>query len=246
MNTRTLLLSILAIALLACTPQVKKNSASTSFPALESTSQIFIVYEDEEVPNNSVYIGDLKVGSSEYSSDCGGYKTLIETAKESAKKHGANVIKLTRVVEPDIVSRCYRLKAKLYNNSDKNVLASLTLKSDQQNNSRLPLGADYAVVYFYRPGNYYEGGVISYKLRLDDNTKIGRIRNGGKFEYRTSKTGMHKFWGQTESQDSVMIDIQKGKEYFVRCGLKPGVVIGRPELFVIENRVGMNEYASVK
>ena len=51
-----------------------------------------------------------------------------------------------------------------------------------------------------------------------------------RFKYKIKDFGKHKFWGKTESQDSVVINIEKGQEYFVRCGIKMGVAVGKPEM----------------
>jgi hypothetical protein len=40
----------------------------------------------------------------------------------------------------------------------------------------------------------------------------------------------------------VLINIQKGEEYYVRCGIKMGVLMGRPEIYLIENSKGRKEY----
>lgn len=66
---------------------------------------------------------------------------------------------------------------------------------------------DYAVIYFYRPKNY-SGSFIGFKIRMDDETVIGRVRNGEKFEYKTSDFGNMSFGGKL-NKSSVIIDIKK-------------------------------------
>ncbi|MBC9795111.1 DUF2846 domain-containing protein [Sinomicrobium weinanense] len=244
MNRIQLPLLLIGITLVACSPKIRSNLANTTFPPLESKDKIIILDESEKVPENSVLVGDLKIGDSGFSTDCG-YTTVIENAKETAKKSGANIIKLTEVKKPNFGSSCYRIKAKLYRNSGREAMATLTSERTLKNKSRLPEDADYAIIYFYRPKSF-QGSAIGYKVRLDDETEIGRVRNGEKFEYKTKDFGKHKFWGKTESQDSVVIDIQKGQEYFVRCGMKMGIGVGKPEMYLIENHVGIKEYEKIE
>lgn len=127
---------------------------------------------------------------------------------------------------------------------DEEIIAGLIEKKNMQNKSRLSSSADYAVVYFYRP-KVYVGSLIGYKVRIDDETVIGRVRNGEKFEYKIKEFGKHKFWAKTESKTSVFIDVERGQEYFVRCGINMGIVVGKPEMFVVENELGISEFSEL-
>lgn len=244
MYAKKIVLILLGITLIACSPKIRSNLTNTTFPPLEATKKIILLGENEKVPKNSTLVGDLKIGDSGFSTDCG-YNTVIENAKKTAKNSGANIIKLTEVNKPNLLSTCYRIKAKLYRNFEQETITTLISKKELRNKSRLPEDADFAIVYFYRPKNF-QGSAIGYKIKLDDETVIGRVRNGEKFEYKTNDFGKHKFWGKTESQDSVIIDIQKGQEYFVRCGIKMGVFIGKPEMYLIENYIGIKEYEKIE
>jgi hypothetical protein len=138
-------------------------------------------------------------------------------------------------------STCYRLRAKIYRNTDADVLAQL----DDKNRSRLSEDADYAVVYFYRP-SIDHGGMLGYKVNVENDSVIGRMRNGEKFEYRTKKFGKRQFYGQIETHEEVIIDVQKGQEYYVRCGIKTGNFVGRPELTRVENYIGRKEFSETR
>ena len=39
----------------------------------------------------------------------------------------------------------------------------------------------------------FTGSMIGFKVRLDDETVIGRVRNGEKFEYKIKGFGKHEF-----------------------------------------------------
>lgn len=244
MNKKSLILLLFGISIISCSPKIRSNLANTIFPPIEKDQEIFLLDETEIVPQNSAFVGDLKIGDSGFSTDCG-YNTVIENAKETAKKSGANIIELTEIKKPNFGSTCYRIKAKLYRNTNQEVIAGLISNRDLRNKSRLPENVDYAVVYFYRPKNF-QGSAIGYKIRLDDETEIGRVRNGEKFEYKIKNFGKHKFWGKTESQDSVVINVQRGQEYFVRCSIKLGVAVGKPEMYLMDNHIGIKEYAEME
>jgi hypothetical protein len=241
---KTIILTLLITVILqSCSPKIRTNLATESFKPLAAETEILLVNQNEKVPADFKFIGELKISDSGFSTDCG-YSKVISDAKESAKKSGANLIHLTEVIKPNLGSSCYRIKAKLYRNLNQEVLADLSEKRSFENQSRLPADADYAVIYFYRPKNY-SGSFVGFKIRMDDETVIGRVRNGEKFAYKTTDFGKHEFWGKTESKSSVTIDIKKGQEYFVRCGITMGIGVGRPEIYLIDNELGISEYKSL-
>ncbi len=239
-----ILVLLIALILQSCSPRIRIHLATETFQPLDADTEILIIKQDEKIPNNSKFIGELKIGDSGFSTDCG-YSKVISDAKETAKKSGANLIYLIEVKKPNFGSTCYRIKAKLYQNLNKEVLANLLEKRKFENQSRLPADANYAMIYFYRPKNYV-GSFIGYKIRMDDKTVIGRVRNGEKFKYKITDFGKHEFLGKTESKSSVIIDVKKGQEYFVRCGIKMGIGVGRPEIHLVKNELGISEYESIK
>ncbi len=244
MKKNIILILLISIILQSCSPKIRTQLSSEVTKPLDSETEILIIKQDEKVPVNSKFIGDLKIGDSGFSTDCG-YTKVINDAKATAKKSGANLIYLTEVKKPNFGSTCYRIKAKLYRNLNQELISSFYEKRNIENKSRLPSNAEYAIVYFYRPKNYY-GSMIGFKIRMDDEKVIGRVRNGEKFEYKITDFGKHEFWGKTESKTSVIIDIKKGQEYFVRCGINMGIAVGKPELYIVENELGISEYESLE
>jgi hypothetical protein len=49
-----------------------------------------------------------------------------------------------------------------------------------------------------------------------------------------------------ETKEEVKINIEQGKEYFVRCAVTMGVAFGRPDMNIIENHIGMKEFEEIK
>jgi len=244
MKKEILLTLLILLILQSCSPKIRTNLSNTNFQSLHPDSDILILTENEVVPENSNFIGDLKIGDSGFSSDCG-YTKVMDEAKKEAIKSGANLIKLTEVIKPNFGSTCYRINAKLYRNLNPEALTQVSERRNLENKSRLPLDVNYAIVYFYRPKSDL-GSLIGYKIKMDNDIEIGRCRNGEKFVYKITEFGKHEFWGKTESKASVIIDVQKGQEYFVRCGVNMGVAVGRPEMYLIDNNVGISEYQSIE
>ncbi len=240
----SIMILIIGIIFQSCMPKVRSALSDMKYEPIEEGREIFIIGLGEEVPENSNYVGELKVGDSGFSTDCG-YEKVTEEAKDVARKSGSNLILLTEIKEPNFGSTCYRIRAKMYRNFDNESLTAIAEKRALVNKSRLPVDADYAIIHFYRPWNY-SGSLIGFKIRDNRKTVIGRVRNGEKFEFKITEFGKHKFWAKTESEASIEIDIEKGQEYFVRCGIKMGVTVGRPEMYVVENYQGIAEIEKMK
>lgn len=238
---KKLILILFATLLGSCATSISIKLANKNHQKLGDEIQIIVLEKDDVLPNNSEFIGDIKIGDSGFTTDCG-YNKVVSDATNSAKSAGANIVQIIEVKEPNFFgSSCYRIKAKMYRNLNKESLASISEIRNQKNKSRLPEDADYALIYFYRPDSG-AGALLDYKIKDANDSIIGRLRNNEKFIYKTKKFGMQSFYGTLETKEEIKIDIEKGKEYFVRCSVNMGVVFGRPEINLIENYIGMKEY----
>jgi hypothetical protein len=240
---KIMLFLIVGLSMQSCSPRVKGALSAEKFPTLDKSVEVFIMDSEEELPSGSEYVGDLKIGDTSFSGNCE-YSQVIEEAKRFSRISGSNLVVLTKVKRPGIASTCYRIKAKMYRNIDSQIVARLSNEIKLNNQSRLPENADYAVVYFYRPKNL-AGSALGYKIRHNEDEVIGKVRNGEMFEFRTQVFGNHTFWAKTEKTSSLELDIEPGKEYFVRCNLKLGAFVGRPNIVEVENHIGKKEMASL-
>ncbi|HET7360612.1 MAG TPA: hypothetical protein VFI78_01625, partial [Salinimicrobium sp.] len=180
-----------------------------------------------------------------FTTDCG-YDKVISVATTEAKNAGANIIQIVQLKDPSTFgSSCYRLKAKLYRNLDPESLANMIYNREQRNKSRLPAGSDYALIHFYRPSSGL-GALLGYKIKDENDSIVGRFRNGEKFIYKTKKFGTRSFHATLETKEEISINVQKGKEYFVRCGVDMGIVLGRPDIKIIANYLGIMEFEAME
>jgi len=243
MKTKFVLLILLTI-IIGCSPKIRSSISNSNFTHLDESAEI-IILDSAVLPENSQYIGDLKIGDTGFSTDCS-YNKVMSDAKAEARKVGGNLIQIIELKEPSTWgSTCYRIKAKIYRNMDTQLLMPLKEDYVNRNRSRLPVDANYASVYIYRP-KMMVGSAIGYKVRMDNDSVVCRTRSGEKCEVRITDFGKHTFWAKTESADSLTIDIQKGQEYFIRCAMGIGVFIGRPDLNLVENHVAMKEFEEME
>lgn len=230
---------------ISCSTSISTKLATTNYQKLSDDHQVIVLEKSDVLPDKSEFIGDVKIGDSGFTTDCGFNKVMTD-ATTSAKNAGANIIQIIQIKKPTALgSTCYRIKAKMYRNLNADALVQISEIRKVKNKSRLAENADYALIHFYRPSSGL-GALLGFKIKDSNDSIVGRLRNGEKFIYKTKKFGKQTFYGVLETKEEVVINIEKGKEYFVRCSVNMGVVIGRPEINTIENYMGMNEYNEMK
>ena len=234
------ILFLIILFLWSCSPKIRNSISNSQFQPLDSKAEVIVVDSTTNVLGSTL-IGTFKIGDSGFTDDCG-YNKVIDHAKIQARKFGGNVIQLTEIKRPQKWgSTCYSIKGNILRNFDEENFAQLKAIAELNYKSRLPNDADYAKVYIYRP-KMITGNFIGYNVRMDTDSVVCRTRNGEKCELKIYDFGKHTFWAKTESTDSITIDIQKGKEYFIRCAMNPGVIVSRPYLSQIESHIAIKEF----
>jgi hypothetical protein len=102
----------------------------------------------------------------------------------------------------------------------------------------------YATLYVYRPASIV-GVAIGYDLYVDDKV-VCRIKSGVKYAIKIYKEGSIDVWAKTESKESIKINTKFGEEYYIKCGLTPGLAVGRPSLLVGDKNIGKEKYLKIK
>lgn len=227
------------VALTSCSPKIKSSLEKGDFQALSKHTPVLTLRSGEAIPDGSLLLGKTFVGDTGFTTDCT-YDVVLGLLEAEARNSGANILVITEIKTPDIGSTCYRIRAQLYRNTDISLVNEFIKVKEDRIKSRLPEDADYAMVHFYRPKNP-KGALIGFKIRMDDETEIGRVRNGEKFSYRITDFGNHKFWAKTENIEEVIVTIERGKEYFFRCGVNFGAVVGRAQIEQVSTEIGIQE-----
>ncbi|MFW5656191.1 MAG: hypothetical protein ACOC0C_01135 [Bacteroidota bacterium] len=233
-NLIKLLMLNALIALVSCSPKVT-STLHHRYNPIDYKQEIVVINLDESAPEDAVTMGEVKVGDSGFTTNCT-YSIVVNEAKMAARKAGGNAIKITEHRPPSSMgSSCHRIKAK--------ILRVENLQALQEYEEEELLDIDYAILYVYRPGSY--GFLVNYDLFLDDSI-ICRVTSNFREKIKIHKNGYHTLWAKTESKTEVPVNIQPGKEYYVRCGLSMGLLVGRPTLELIDKSVAKSEYLSVK
>jgi hypothetical protein len=92
-----------------------------------------------------------------------------------------------------------------------------------------------ATIHFYRT-NSIKGAIVTYQLYYN-NALVGDITPGTIIHY-TVKPGVNKFTAKTESEEFIFINTKPSEEYFVRCSVAMGMLVGRPKFQVVSKKEG--------
>lgn len=234
-NIHVLLILAMFIALSSCNSNIS-TSLIKKYPALDYKQDVVVIGLDQQVPDNSEEIGQVKIGDTGFTVNRG-YDVVLEKAKLEARKAGGNAIKIIEHRPPTIMgSSCHRITAKIL--KVENIDALITNEEEQI----LP-DVDYAILHVYRYSG--AGAFVGYDLFLGD-TVICRVKNNFKTTIKVKKDGLNTLWARTEAKSEVPIDIKIGKEYYLRCGITMGLMVGRPSLELVDRKTGKAEFESFK
>ncbi|WP_345053593.1 hypothetical protein [Hymenobacter glaciei] len=107
----------------------------------------------------------------------------------------------------------------------------------------LPAGTPYALLHFYRPGKM-TGFLIGYDVHVGDSVGY-RARNGSQGAVRRHVPGPVTVWAKTEAREEIVLDVQPGREYYVRCSIGMGALVGRPHLQQVSVVQGRKESGAI-
>lgn len=229
---------LLFVFISACSPKVVTN-LQKSYQPLSYDQDVIVLTENEPAPDGAEFIGSIKVGDNGLSTNCG-FEQVLELAKIEASKAGGNVLKITEHKLPSVMgSSCHQIRADILRVAD----VSKIEKSIVAEEETVDPNADYATIYVYRFSGV--GPIVSYDLYLGDEV-ICRVKNKWKQSVEVKKLGYNSIWAKTESKAEVPVNLLAGHDYYIRCGLKMGIMVGRPTLELVDNKTGKMEFESIK
>lgn len=222
------------ILLCSCTHRVS-TTINKTYPPLDYREKVVVLDITREEPENAEMLGEIKLGDTGFSIKCG-YDLAIEKAKMEARKSGGNVVKIIDHRPPSAFgSTCHRITAKILRVKEVEKL----VRAEEGD----LLDIDHAIFYVYRPDG--RGFLVNYDLYLGDSV-ICRVSSNYGAKIKIYKDGLNTLWASTEAKTEIPINVEIGKEYFIRCGIKNGIMVGRPSIELVRKSIGEGEYHSVK
>ena len=116
---KVLFLFVGCFLIFSCAPSISTQISSTK-PALAENLNVKFFDEKDNIPENSIVLGNVRLGDSGLTINCD-FETMINIAKSEAKKAGGNAIKITKHILPNFFgSSCHRIEANILEISEKN------------------------------------------------------------------------------------------------------------------------------
>ncbi|MDP3433519.1 MAG: hypothetical protein Q8T04_11205 [Bacteroidota bacterium] len=226
---------LVSVMTISCSPRVM-TTVINKYEPLDFKADVIVLGLNDQVPNEAELLGEIKVGDSGFSTKCT-YEDVITLSKMEAMKIGGNVLKITKHNLPSAMgSSCHRIQAKILKLED---ISNMNLTKEEE----IIPNADFAILNIYRYGG--TGALVGYDIYLGDEV-LGRVVNNYKSSVKVAKFGLNTVWARTEAKEELPIDIEKGRQYYIRCKVGMGAFVGRPILELIDSKTGKYEFESFK
>ena len=89
------------------------------------------------------------------------------------------------------------------------------------------------------------GAALSYDVKINDSV-VTQARNNWAEEIVIPATGEVVIWASTENRAELKLILQAGYHYYIRCGMKYGIMVGRPKLEIVEPSVAKAEIEAIQ
>lgn len=237
------LVAAAALLLLSgCAPRIITQLNGPAVAALAPDAPVMVLDVDEYSPKGCPLVANVFVGESGTTLNCG-LERMMNEALRQARQAGGNVLKLTELRPPSMASTCYQITGEVYYARDMAaVQADLSRQRAAAEKPRLPAGTPYALLYVYRPTNLGATD-ITYDVRLNDSV-VYQARFGSRSVIRLTKPGAVTVWTENGGKP-LMLEVEPGKEYYLRCGLYATGFKLRPWLSFVSTWQGRREYDGV-
>lgn len=233
------MLFALAVMGTSCSPVTKTRVYEVGNDVrLRPEDPVLIFSINDDIPSFVKEIGTVKISDSGFSTKCD-LGDVIRLAQEAAKNAGGEAIKIIKHKPPHpLTSSCDRITARILKFDERADYDFIIEKENRVVDSTW----NYAKLYVYRPSAY--APLVSYRLYLDD-AAVCMLGPASFKEIKVYKEGRVELWAKTETTERLPLDLEFGKEYYIRCSVTLGALIGRPDIDLIHNSIGRYEYRSL-
>ena len=185
------------------------------------------------VPANAIKKGSIKAGNNATDTHCD-YEAVIAAAKEKARAMGGNIVKITALVPPAFISKCYRIKADVYYTNE-------VQHAPSEKHAEAGGNKEFALLYIYRlPDTTMLAP--SYNLHLNNDSVICFIKNRSAAVVRIYKEGALTLWAKTQHRGDLKFDVKFGAAYYIRCGVTGSQFSTTPVIEKVTDNAGAAEY----
>ncbi len=92
---------------------------------------------------------------------------------------------------------------------------------------------DFASLYFYNPAPFYNNTHPGkYDVKLNDST-IYELKKDEPAIVKVHKEGNYTLSAKTAERTEIQLNIEKGRDYFIRCGIYKASFLGKPKVHLV-------------
>lgn len=235
----------LILLLISCgAASVKTNITNNLINDKLKVTEVFLVYNLNDLPENSILVGDIKIGDNGMSTKCS-KEEILKNAKESAKINNSNIVLIEEITPPNNWSSCYGLKGKLYHNNTESIN-----KLVEANNSMFNEKSDFAKIHFICKSEYksistdMHLGLVGGKFHINLGKEKFEIHENTIVDKEIKNEGEIEISGSSYTRGGkVKLNIKKGFEYYVTVTTQSnmGVRVVLQEVSKIEGEELINQ-----
>ena len=205
--------------------------------AQEQPDTVIVVPIKTAPPANIYKLGSIKAGNNATQTHCD-YEEVISEAKDKARAMGGNVVKITGLIAPALISKCYKIKADVYNAGP---FRDSVIKQMKVLAPKPGLPRPHATLYLYRLKDT-TAFTTAYYLHLNKDSVICKVKSSSYDEVYLYNEGPATIWAQTETRKELKLDVKNGEIYYIRCGLVKGSIRNVPVIELVDKHTGEAEF----
>jgi len=215
--------------------------AIPGYAQTEGNIQVVVLPINIQVPANAKKLATIKLGNNNTQVHCV-YDELLAQIKVKAANAGGNLVKIRKLISPYFIGTCYKIEADIYSCLP---LPHYDITEDEKPVMVTQLGdtSKYALLYVYRLQDTltFQPG---YNLYMNDSL-LCHVKSKSKNAIKIYQSGKITLTAETEQKVSVVLDMDPGHIYFLRCGTTTGSFRSIPFMEEVPFNTGLSEYQSL-
>lgn len=200
-------------------------------------NNVVVLDINDKIPNNSKFVTKIQIGYlPPYLSLYKNYDSLIVSAKQKAFKIHGNILKIRshtpyqyNIGESEII--LHKIKAEVYYFDNIDSLRNKESKTTNIRDKKIKLN-------FYM---FYQG--LANKNIYVNDSLITKLKSKTKYTFYPNKEGIMSVKCGKDGIP-VSINVLKGKNYYLKCNIKLGIIKNTPYIELKDSIVGAKEFNS--
>ena len=139
-----------------------------------------------------------------------------------------------------LIGICTAVTAKSQSADEKVTADSTVFTTDMGVVSAKAKSGNYAVLYIYRPKSR-KRSFASFTINVNDSA-VCKIKSDNRYTIKIYKAGTKIIWARSEKKSMLTMNMEIGKEYYLKCNTKPAMWGENPKLSLMDPAIGKQEF----